>query len=53
VFEAAVSQLVKIFPALHGTQMFVTVFTTEHHYSYPEPDQTNQFHPVLFVEGAF
>jgi hypothetical protein len=36
-------QLLKNFPAFYGTRRFITVFTGP----YPEPDQSNPYHPIL------
>jgi hypothetical protein len=36
-------QPLKNFPAFYGTRKFITVFTGP----YPEPDQSNPYHPIL------
>jgi hypothetical protein len=35
------------FPAFYGIQKFISAFTRAHHWSYPEPDQSSPYHPVL------
>jgi hypothetical protein len=37
----------KKFPAFYGTRSFITVFTRPSTGPYPEPDQSNPYHPIL------
>jgi len=46
--KLTVTQLVKIFPAFHGTHRFITVFITTHHWSLPwaKCSQSTPSHPI-------
>jgi len=49
-----VPQTVEKFPALYGTQRFITMFTTALHlstYPYREPDKSNLYPSILFLKS--
>ena len=43
------SQLVKEFPAFHGTRRFITAFKSASHLSYPEPEQFSPYFPISSI----
>jgi hypothetical protein len=47
--KLTVTQLLKKFPAICGTQGFITMFTRALHCPYPEPDVSIPHLPVLFL----
>jgi hypothetical protein len=51
--EPLIVQALKNFPAFYGTEKFNTVFTKPCSDPYPEPYQSNQHHPILFLWDPF
>jgi hypothetical protein len=47
--EPPVVQLLKNSPALYGNRRFSAVFTRASTGTYPEPDQFNPYHPILYL----
>ena len=43
-------QLVKKFPAFHGTRSFITALTSARHLSYPGPAQTNPYTHIPLLD---
>jgi hypothetical protein len=45
--EPSILQILKNLPVFYGTRKFITVFTKPSTAPYPEPDQSNPYHPTL------
>jgi hypothetical protein len=48
-WEAARRSATRGFLHIFGTWRFIVMFTGTHHWFYPEPDQSNLHHPILFL----